>query len=243
MGVTSGGRAVEGEGQFQLPKKLRVERPSAKSSAVGLKCAVRSSNDVRSITESTVGSMKLKWILGVSFLLFGVFGDRSAGEIGTPAAGGEPSHEAWACLTQQEISLVPFEKEQGTNISNSAISSEASKLPEIYYRPGSAVPTTEGRQNLVRVVEWLQHHPKARVVIVGYTDGRGRKVANQILGLRRARAVETFLCGKGHLARNQIVGVESFGDSKPVCLADTEDCLARNRRVRIEVVGESKLSD
>ncbi len=190
-----------------------------------------------------MASMNLKWILAVSFLLLGMFEEASARAIATRLLGGGLSEEAAASLGQLEISLARFENEQRTNLSNNASTPNPPILPEVYFRPGRAVLTTEGRQNRVRVVEWLQHHPNARVVIVGYTDSRGRRVPNQILGLRRARAVETFLRWKGHISRSQIVGVESFGDAKPVCLADTEDCLARNRRVRIEVLAEPKLSN
>ncbi len=241
--MISVGMAIEGDAGLELRRELCLGRPSTKSSAAWLMYRGRSGNDVRCITELSVASMKLKWILAVSFLFFVVFENRTQGEIATPLVRGDLSYNAGALLCQQEISLVGSKKEQRTDLSNSTIGSETSKLPEVYFRPGRAVPTAQGRQNLVRVLAWLQRHPNVRVVIVGYTDSQGRTVTNQILGLRRARAVETFLRGTGHILRSQIVGVESFGDSKPVCHADTEDCLARNRRVQIEVVAESKLSD
>jgi outer membrane protein OmpA-like peptidoglycan-associated protein len=186
---------------------------------------------------------RVSWILAF-IIWFAVFQKRSAEGNLAPVIGGEAWREDRILLGRERESLARVKADGDTvSLARSAKGGEDSELPEVFFGPGRAIPTPEGRENLLHIAKWLQQHPSVRVIIVGYTDWHGRKVANQILGLRRARMVEIFLLAKGLIPRTQIVGVESFGGSKPVCSINTEDCLASNRRVRIEVLAEPKLSN
>ena len=59
-------------------------------------------------------------------------------------------------------------------------------------------------------------------------DERGSEEYNLGLGDRRANAVKEYLLSQG-LPANRMMTV-SYGEERPVCREETEDCFTRNRR-------------
>ncbi len=77
-------------------------------------------------------------------------------------------------------------------------------------------------------VKYLQENPHVSIVIEGHTDFLGTKEYNLALGERRANSVKRHLVSKGiEASRIQVV---SFGKSKPIDPALTDDARAQNRR-------------
>src|SRR5205823_547565 len=69
---------------------------------------------------------------------------------------------------------------------------------------------------------WLQQHPNVRFTIEGHCDDRGSQEYNLALGDRRANAVQEFLLSQGiGEARMNVI---SYGEERPVCREETEDC-------------------
>lgn len=87
---------------------------------------------------------------------------------------------------------------------------------------------------LDRQAAWLREHEGVRMTVVGHADKVGPDGYNQRLGLRRARAVVSYLTGKG-VSRGRLDAVESRGESEPV--VDTEGRERRNRRTVTSVAG------
>jgi outer membrane protein OmpA-like peptidoglycan-associated protein len=77
-----------------------------------------------------------------------------------------------------------------------------------------------------------------RAQIGGHADQRGPTEYNERLSLARARSVAGALAGAG-VDRSRL-DVRAFGASRPLVAGDTEDVLARNRRVEILIVGGKK---
>lgn len=75
---------------------------------------------------------------------------------------------------------------------------------------------------------YLQQNPKARMRVEGNTDDRGSREYNLALGQRRADAIKQMLQLLGAGA-DQIESV-SFGEEKPKCAEQAENCWAQNRR-------------
>ena len=73
----------------------------------------------------------------------------------------------------------------------------------------------------------------ARFTIEGHCDERGSEEYNLGLGDRRANAVKEFLLGQGIPANR--MNVVSYGEERPVCRDETEDCYTRNRRAHFAV--------
>jgi peptidoglycan-associated lipoprotein len=77
-------------------------------------------------------------------------------------------------------------------------------------------------------VNWLKANPNARVTIEGHCDERGSEEYNLGLGDRRANAVKEYLISQGIPASR--LSTVSYGEEKPVCHEQTEDCFSKNRR-------------
>src|SRR5262245_45045890 len=75
---------------------------------------------------------------------------------------------------------------------------------------------------------FLKDHGNVRFTIDGNADERGSQDYNLGLGDRRANAVKEFLVMQGMNA-NRMMTV-SYGEERPVCREQTEDCYQKNRR-------------
>lgn len=73
----------------------------------------------------------------------------------------------------------------------------------------------------------------AKVVLEGHTDSYGTDAYNYALGTKRANAVKKALTAQG-VSASQLSTV-SYGESKPTCSSDTDDCHQQNRRVEFKL--------
>jgi peptidoglycan-associated lipoprotein len=74
---------------------------------------------------------------------------------------------------------------------------------------------------------WLKQHPEVRFTVEGHCDERGSEEYNLALGDRRANAVKQFLVDQG-IPESRMTTI-SYGEDRPVCHEETEDCYQRNR--------------
>ncbi|HLD45189.1 MAG TPA: OmpA family protein, partial [bacterium] len=75
---------------------------------------------------------------------------------------------------------------------------------------------------------YINQHGDLQVTIEGHCDNRGSNEYNLALGHRRAQSAANYLMNLGvDGGRLRIV---SFGEERPVCQYDNEDCWQRNRR-------------
>lgn len=92
----------------------------------------------------------------------------------------------------------------------------------------------EARENLHRVVEFVNRFPDKSVLIEGHTDSQGSVNLNQVLSQKRAEAVRDALLQEGvDTARLTAVGL---GKDRPVADNSSREGRARNRRVEIVVL-------
>jgi peptidoglycan-associated lipoprotein len=75
---------------------------------------------------------------------------------------------------------------------------------------------------------WLKANPAVRFTIDGHADERGSQEYNLALADRRANAVRSALSTQG-VSDNRMTTV-SFGEERPDCRAQTEECFQTNRR-------------
>jgi peptidoglycan-associated lipoprotein len=80
---------------------------------------------------------------------------------------------------------------------------------------------------------WLKDNGNVRFTIEGHCDERGSEEYNLGLGDRRANAVKEFLISQG-LAGGRVNTV-SFGEERPQCREQTEECYQKNRRGHFEM--------
>jgi peptidoglycan-associated lipoprotein len=81
---------------------------------------------------------------------------------------------------------------------------------------------------LDRMATWLKQNPTVRLTVEGHADERGGQEYNIALGDDRAAAVKRYLQGQG-VSDSRIIAT-SYGEERPACRAQTEDCWQQNRR-------------
>lgn len=92
----------------------------------------------------------------------------------------------------------------------------------------------EGKPVLSGIASWLMKNPDARLSIEGHCDERGTNEYNLALGDRRAKAARDFLTALGVAAKR--IEIVSYGEEKPQCTEQTEECWAKNRRAHFVVL-------
>jgi outer membrane protein OmpA-like peptidoglycan-associated protein len=107
-------------------------------------------------------------------------------------------------------------------------------LKNIFFGKNETKLQPESEAELNKIVSLLNENPNMKVQISGHTDNVGKKEANQLLSLNRAKSVVNYLVGKG-INANKLLP-KGFGDAKPVASNDTEEGKTLNRRTEINVV-------
>lgn len=99
----------------------------------------------------------------------------------------------------------------------------------VYFETGKADIMASSHALLDRVAEVIKVAPDVgSVEIQGHTDNTGDAAANQALSEARAASVKTYLEGKGVTKK---LSTKGYGQEKPLCGEDTDECRAKNRRV------------
>jgi peptidoglycan-associated lipoprotein len=81
---------------------------------------------------------------------------------------------------------------------------------------------------LLNNAAFLKQNPAVRFTIEGHADERGSQEYNIALGDERAATVKKFLAGQG--IADARMNTISYGEERPACREQTEDCLQKNRR-------------
>jgi len=99
---------------------------------------------------------------------------------------------------------------------------------DIYFDFDKSTLTPAAQDNLLRKAEWLRENADVTVTIEGHCDARGTNEYNLALGDRRAESAKAFLVDLG-IAASRITTI-SYGEERPVCNQQNEECWAKNRR-------------
>jgi len=75
--------------------------------------------------------------------------------------------------------------------------------------------------------DFLKQNTNLRFTVEGHCDESGSEEYNLALGARRASAVKQYLISQG-VAESHLSTV-SYGEERPVCREQTEECHQRNR--------------
>jgi len=86
---------------------------------------------------------------------------------------------------------------------------------------------------LESTASWLKEKRDINILIEGHCDERGTYEYNLALGEKRANASKEYLISKG-IAPARIKTI-SYGEEKPTCTEQDEDCYQKNRRAHFVV--------
>lgn len=77
-----------------------------------------------------------------------------------------------------------------------------------------------------------------RVIIEGHCDERGTNEYNFVLGQKRANSAKQYLITLGVLSSK--IDIISYGEEKPLCTEQNEECWQKNRRAHFVFIEEGK---
>jgi OOP family OmpA-OmpF porin len=107
-------------------------------------------------------------------------------------------------------------------------------LNDIHFVAEQATVLPEDVPRLEAVAETLKKIPDRSFLVTGHTAAVGTPQSQQELSVRRAKAIVDFLVSRGIDGRRFLY--EGRGGSQPVAPNDTEENMARNRRVEILIL-------
>jgi len=107
-------------------------------------------------------------------------------------------------------------------------------LKNVFFNTGSFELKDESKNELQKLVSFLNKNATIKIEIAGHTDNVGAKDKNQILSENRAKAVVDFLiANKIDATRLKYRG---YGDTQPLVDNSTEQNKATNRRTEFKIV-------
>jgi hypothetical protein len=95
---------------------------------------------------------------------------------------------------------------------------------------------TEQRLAKIETKEEKPMYIEEKGLFEGHCDERGTNEYNLALGDRRAKAARDYLIALG-IAANRIEML-SYGEEKPLCTEETDECWAKNRRAHFVILKE-----
>ncbi|WP_170384007.1 OmpA family protein [Ruegeria atlantica] len=141
-------------------------------------------------------------------------------------------------LDQQAAELRQQLANDGITVTNAGDRLIVTVPNDISFNTDSATVRPALRADLVRVGQNLTRYPNSSVQVIGHTDSDGEASYNQALSERRARSVADILQANGvNGARMSTIGL---GENRPAASNLTPEGKARNRRVDIEVIPNSR---
>jgi len=93
--------------------------------------------------------------------------------------------------------------------------------------------TNEAKRALEANAKWIKENPNKNIVIEGHCDERGTESYNVELGMRRANVTRNYLIDLG-VDSSRIKAI-SYGEFRPLCFDQDEDCYQKNRRAHFVV--------
>ena len=102
---------------------------------------------------------------------------------------------------------------------------------DVLFAVDSAILAAGAHASLDEVARVINEYPKTAVVVQGFTDSTGGEQHNLELSERRARAVMSYLVGRG-VDAGRITAL-GYGEDHPVASNDTPSGRQLNRRVGI----------
>ena len=183
--------------------------------------------------------MKRFWVLFalVAFISFGCQKAATKPEAEQPAKEEKESAEKTPeKITEQKIASGKESvesQEKGTG----AMEEKEGMFKDINFDYDKYNIKDEYKSELKSVASWMTKNSAAKLSVEGHCDDRGTNEYNLALGDRRAKAVKDYLVSLG--VSSSKVETISYGEEKPLCTEQTEECWAKNRRAHFAVLGKA----
>ncbi len=120
----------------------------------------------------------------------------------------------------------------------SVIKELQTKIRDIFFDFDSYEIRDDAKPILKEAASILLKNKNIKVIIEGHCDERGTNEYNLALGDRRAGAVREYLVSLG--VDSKRIDTISYGEEKPVCNEQTEECWVKNRRAHFVFIEGTK---
>jgi OOP family OmpA-OmpF porin len=153
-----------------------------------------------------------------------------------PARPPEPVPDRSTTSPRPEVAMPQAPPAQPLSPQAASCQQELNKIAgagHIHFATDSAKLDTASFETLDRIAAAAKACPGVRIAIEGHTDTEGGSQYNQRLSVRRAQAVVSYLVKAG-AERKQFVAV-GYGPTKPAAPNDTEENMAKNRRIEFSI--------
>ena len=134
-------------------------------------------------------------------------------------------------VTEKQLAKIETEDEL------SKYKEESGLFKDIYFDFDRYDVRQDAKTVLQTIASWLLKNTSAKVLVEGHCDDRGTNEYNLALGDRRAKAVRDYIVALG-IGSGRIETI-SYGEEKPVCSQQTEECWTKNRRAHFVVLREA----
>jgi len=143
----------------------------------------------------------------------------------------KPTEEAKPALPAEEVKEEVVVTPKPVEVEEAEVKEVAKKvspLEDIFFAFDDYSLTDKAKATLKKNAEWMKNSPNTRVRIEGNCDERGTNEYNMALGERRANSAKKYLINLG--VKESQLSTVSYGEEKPVCTEQSEECWAKNRR-------------
>lgn len=131
-------------------------------------------------------------------------------------------------ITEQQLAKIETKEDPAR------FKEERGLFEDVYFDFDKYEIRPEGKPVLKEVSSWLLKNPAAKLSVEGHCDERGTNEYNLALGDRRAKSARDFLIALGIASKR--IEIVSYGEEKPQCTEQTEECWAKNRRAHFVVL-------
>lgn len=149
---------------------------------------------------------------------------------------GEPADKKGMLRPEERISEQELAKIE-TREEVPAYDEERGLFKDIYFDYDKYEVRQDAKEVLQDISSWLMKNTSAKLLVEGHCDERGTNEYNLALGDRRAKAVRDYLVALG-ISSGRIEMI-SYGEEKPICLEQTEECWSENRRAHFVVLRDT----
>ena len=151
---------------------------------------------------------------------------------------GIPSDQsATAALPKETITEREIAKVEPAELRPSARELQT-RIKDIYFDFDSYDLNDSAKETLKELASLLLKNRGIKVIIEGHCDERGTNEYNLTLGDRRAASAKEYLISLG-IPRARIETI-SYGEEKPVCTEENEECWKKNRRAHFVLIEDTK---
>ncbi|HSF65889.1 MAG TPA: OmpA family protein [Nitrospiraceae bacterium] len=177
--------------------------------------------------------------MGLMFLIVGCAGKKVSSSSGDAASqGGQTKGEQ---IQPDAIRTVPqersFDRPSASTPSSGALTpgtdSDNKGLGDVFFDYDRFQIRRDAMPVLDANAGWFRANAGKSALIEGHCDERGTAAYNLVLGEKRANAVKRYLQDLGVPAAQ--LQITSYGEARPFCKQQNEDCYQQNRRAHFMV--------